>query len=83
MPRRWLSTICGPKRNSSTAISLIAAEPNDGMSSNAILHIGKEANKWEEQYFLGLDDDAEIEYGVGQTFDALDVRPTRALPRTR
>jgi hypothetical protein len=38
-----------------------------------ILHIGKEANKWEEQYFLGPDDDAEIEYGVGQTFDALDL----------
>ena len=39
-----------------------------------ILHIGKEANKWEEQYFLGPDDDAEIEYGVGQTADALDLR---------
>jgi hypothetical protein len=39
-----------------------------------ILHIGKEANKWEEQYFLGPDDDAEIEYGVGQTADALSTR---------
>jgi hypothetical protein len=29
-----------------------------------ILHIGKEANKWEEQYFLGEDEEAEIEYGV-------------------
>jgi hypothetical protein len=38
-----------------------------------ILHIGKEANRWEEQYFLGPDDDAEIEYGVGQTADALDL----------
>jgi hypothetical protein len=37
-----------------------------------ILHIGKEANKWEEQYFLGPDDEAEIEYGVGQTAEALD-----------
>jgi hypothetical protein len=37
-----------------------------------ILHIGKEANKWEEQYFLGPDDDAEIEYGVGQTAGDLD-----------
>jgi hypothetical protein len=27
----------------------------------------------EEQYFLGPDDDAEIEYGVGQTADALDL----------
>ena len=29
-----------------------------------IIHIGKEANKWEERYFLGEDEDAEIEYGV-------------------
>ena len=39
-----------------------------------ILHIGKEANKWEEQYFLGEDDDAEIEYGVDLSADDLDVR---------
>jgi DNA polymerase elongation subunit (family B) len=38
-----------------------------------ILHIGKEANRWEEQYFLGPDDDAEIEYGDGQTADELDL----------
>jgi hypothetical protein len=38
-----------------------------------ILHIGKEANRWEEQYFLGPDDEAEIEYGVVQTADALDA----------
>ena len=38
-----------------------------------IVHIGKEANKWEEQYFLGPDDEAEIEYGVGQTADDLDL----------
>jgi hypothetical protein len=38
-----------------------------------IVHIGKEANKWEEQYFLGPDDDAEIEYDVGQTADAPDL----------
>ena len=31
-----------------------------------ILHIGKEANKWEEQYFLGPDDEAEIEYGAAE-----------------
>jgi hypothetical protein len=37
-----------------------------------ILHIGKEANKWEEQYFLGPDDEAEIEYGTDQTADDLD-----------
>lgn len=27
-------------------------------------HIGKEADKWEEQYFLGLDPDAQIDYGL-------------------
>jgi hypothetical protein len=28
-----------------------------------LVHIGKEANKWEEQYFLGEDEEAEIDYG--------------------
>ena len=27
-------------------------------------HIGKEANRWEEQYYLGLDLDAQTEYGL-------------------
>jgi transcriptional regulator with XRE-family HTH domain len=30
----------------------------------AIQHIGKEANKWEEQYFTGYDPEAQIEYGI-------------------
>jgi transcriptional regulator with XRE-family HTH domain len=29
-------------------------------------HIGKEANRWQEQFFLGLDPDAQIEYGMDQ-----------------
>jgi len=33
------------------------------ISVEAIQHIGKEANKWEEQYFVGYDPDAQIEYG--------------------
>ena len=37
-----------------------------------LVHIGKEANKWEEQHFLGPDEDAEIEYGVDQTDGRLD-----------
>jgi hypothetical protein len=37
-----------------------------------ILHIGKEANKWEEQHFLGPNDEAQVEYGARQTADALD-----------
>jgi predicted DNA-binding protein (UPF0251 family) len=36
--------------------------------------IGKEANRWEEQYFLGPDDEAEIEYGVDQSAEDLDAR---------
>jgi hypothetical protein len=39
-----------------------------------ILHIGKEANKWEEQHFLGEDEDAEIEYGADQSAELLDAQ---------
>lgn len=39
-----------------------------------ILHIGKEANKWEEQHFLGEDEDAEIEYGADPKENDLDDR---------
>ena len=35
--------------------------------ASRILHIGKEANKWEEQHFLGEDEEAEIEFGVDRT----------------
>ena len=37
-----------------------------------LVHIGKEANKWEEQRFLGEDEDAEIEYGVDASEKLLD-----------
>lgn len=30
----------------------------------SINYIGKEANKWEEQFLLGFDPDAQIEYGI-------------------
>jgi hypothetical protein len=30
----------------------------------SIQHIGKEANKWEEQFYLGLNPEAQIEYGI-------------------
>jgi len=29
----------------------------------AVNHIGKEANHWEEQFYLGFDEDEQIEYG--------------------
>lgn len=32
--------------------------------ATAVEHIGKEANRWEEQYFLGLDLQAQTEYGI-------------------
>jgi hypothetical protein len=31
----------------------------------SVRNIGKEANRWEEQYFLGLDEDEQIDYGMG------------------
>lgn len=34
--------------------------------AKAFQHIGKEANKWEEQFFTGFDPEAQIEYGVCQ-----------------
>jgi hypothetical protein len=36
-------------------------------------HIGKEADRWEEQLYLGLDEDAQIEYGT-DTVGAATVR---------
>jgi DNA-binding transcriptional regulator YiaG len=30
----------------------------------AIRHIGKESNRWEEQFYLGSDKDAEFDYGI-------------------
>jgi hypothetical protein len=39
-----------------------------------IHHIGKEANKWEEQYFLGDDEGAEIEYGVDENESLLNSK---------
>ena len=38
-----------------------------------LVHIGKEANKWEEQHFLGEDEDAEIEYGIAENTVFLDA----------
>jgi hypothetical protein len=32
-----------------------------------IRHIGKEANHWEEQFFVGYDPEEEVDYGLGDT----------------
>ena len=34
------------------------------VQATQINYIGKEANRWEEQFFLGMDEDAVIEYGA-------------------
>jgi hypothetical protein len=38
-----------------------------------LVHIGKEANKWEEQHLLGEDEEAEIESGFGEDGGTLDA----------
>ena len=38
---------------------------------HAIQYIGKEANKWEEQFFTGLDVDEQVVYGANA--ESLDV----------
>jgi hypothetical protein len=44
-----------------------------------IIHIGKEANKWEEQYFTGLNVNEQIEYGTEPDFEALDEQLHRLV----
>ena len=40
------------------------SSPRRHIVATAVEHIGKEANRWEEQYFLGLDLQAQTEYGI-------------------
>jgi hypothetical protein len=42
--------------------------------ASTIVHIGKEANKWEGQFYLGLDIDSQIEYGATLDDGSLDER---------
>ena len=44
-----------------------------------IIHIGKEANKWEEQFFLGEDEDAGIEYEAGAAHQAINANVRRLV----
>jgi hypothetical protein len=44
-----------------------------------INYIGKEANRWEEQFFLGMDQDAAIEYGADPNAAALFEELTNAV----
>ena len=50
--------------------------------ANGFIHIGKEANRWEEQFFLGLDPEAEIMYGSapdGRSAMVEELRRAKAL----
>lgn len=40
----------------------------------AIIHIGKEADKWEEQFYTGVDEEAQIEYGADASVTSLNDR---------
>jgi hypothetical protein len=44
---------------------------------SGIVHIGKEANKWEEQFYLGLNVQSQIEYGADTSDQALVERVRR------
>jgi hypothetical protein len=35
------------------------------LRSVAFQNIGKEANEWEEQFYLGYDEDEQVDYGLG------------------
>jgi hypothetical protein len=41
------------------------------VQATQINYIGKEANRWEEQFFLGMDEGAAIEYGADPNAAAL------------
>jgi plasmid maintenance system antidote protein VapI len=43
--------------------------------------IGKEANRWEEQFFLGQDEDAQVPYGLLPASDDFHVRLGRFVER--
>jgi hypothetical protein len=44
----------------------------------SIRNIGKEANEWEEQVYLGFDEDEQIDYGVAPKTSNIFLRNMRA-----
>jgi capsular polysaccharide biosynthesis protein len=46
-----------------------------------INYIGKEANRWEKQFFLGMDEDATIEYGADPNAAALSDELKAAIDK--
>jgi hypothetical protein len=56
------------------------------VEATAIYHIGKEANRWEEQFYLGFNEEEQIEYGVApeeskKAFEALKTNIQKAGQR--
>ena len=49
------------------------------VQATQINYIGKEANRWEEQFFLGMDEDAAIDYGADPNAAALFDELTNAV----
>ena len=45
-------------------IIAIAARHSAGTSKSRVCYIGKEANRWEEQSYIGIDPETEIAYGM-------------------
>lgn len=52
------------------------------VSAAAVVHIGKEANRWEEQSYIGADPEAEVTYGApAQEREAVLAQITKAADR--
>jgi hypothetical protein len=56
------------------------------VEATAVHHIGKEANRWEEQFYLGFDEEEQIEYGVApeestKALEALKINIQKAGQR--
>lgn len=51
-------------------------------AGDEIMHIGKEANRWEEQFYLGANPEAQIEYGTApEDFERLRGSVLKGLQR--
>jgi hypothetical protein len=61
------------KRHPDDVLTWRRSRPSSASSRQGRASYRPLTNKWEEQHFLGEDEEAEIEYGVGQTADALNL----------
>jgi hypothetical protein len=67
-----------PRTNSSMAIFSIAELPSGGtFGVTDVEYIGKESNKWEDQYYFGFDEDEEIRYGPKDAARTLTQRSSQ------